>query len=67
MFQFNALEGNFIFEKPENKNFGSWTHFDCGSLTELDQNYFHKIDCDDLPICCSKRNIDLGVLDECGD
>lgn len=66
MFTFNPFDGNFIFEKPENKNFGPFTHFDCGPLSELDLNYFNKIDCGDLPICCDKRKIDLGVLDVCG-
>lgn len=67
MFEINPFTGEFVQGKPENKNFGPFTHFDCGLLADLDFNPFHKIDCDDLPICCSKRKIDLGALDECGD
>ena len=66
MFDFNVFTGEMIQRQPENFNFGPWTHFDCGFLNKLDEQ-FDKIDCDELPVCCNKRRIDLGAIDECGD
>lgn len=58
---FNPLTGNFDLVNAPDK-YPTITHLDCGPLPELNDTWFNKIDCGDLPRAGKERKIDLGEV-----